>query len=163
MRALRSLLVFTAGAFAGLIAAAAFLKRALPSQGDEDSNELSLVAVLNGIELKSRATAFKGGSMFALIGGIEADLRDANLAPGAQLSVNALIGGIEIEIPPSWRVESNVKAISGGVDVPDNGDPDAPVLVLEGLAVMGGIQVSAKDDRASSSVPSDDISGDSPN
>lgn len=160
MRALRSLLVFTAGAFAGLIAAAAFLKRALPSQGDEDSNELSLVAVLDGIELKSRATAFKGGSMFALIGGIEVDLRDATIAPGAQLSVNALVGGIEIEIPPGWRVESSVKAISGGVDVPDDGDPDAPVLVLDGLAVMGGIQVSVGEpDATSPERPADSTGG----
>jgi hypothetical protein len=150
MRALRTLMVLTAGTFAGLTAAALFLKRALPSQGDEDSNELSLVAVLDGVELKSRATAFRGGSMFALIGGIEADLTDAKLAPGAQLSVHALVGGIEVEIPPGWRVESNVKAISGGVDVPDDGDPDAPVLVLDGLAVMGGIQVSVGEPDASS-------------
>lgn len=38
--------------------------------GDEESDELGLVAVFNGIELKSRATAFRGGSMLAWLGGI---------------------------------------------------------------------------------------------
>src|SRR5512132_1947249 len=65
MRLLRTLLIFKLGAWAGMASAAAFVKRAVPSRGDEDSDELSLVAVFDGIELKSRAKAFKGGSMLA--------------------------------------------------------------------------------------------------
>ena len=87
--------------------------------------------------------------MLAWFGGIEVDLRDAELAPGARLSAHTLFGGIEINAPPSWRVESNVKALAGGVDVrvPSQGNPDAPVLTLEGMAVFGGIDVSAEEGR----------------
>ena len=42
-----------------MFAAAAFIKRALPSRGDEESDELTLVAVFDGIDLKSRAKASK--------------------------------------------------------------------------------------------------------
>jgi hypothetical protein len=146
MRAVRTLLTFKLGVWVGLASAAAFVRRAVPSRGDEESDELALVAVWNGIELKSRAKAFKGGSMLAWWGGIEADLRDAQLAPGARLSTSTLFGGIQIEVPPSWRVESNVKAIAGGVDArtPAQDDPDAPVLTLDGMALFGGIAVSAE-------------------
>jgi hypothetical protein len=146
MRLLRALLIFKLGAWAGMASAAAFVKRAAPSRGDEDSDELSLVAVFDGIELKSRAKAFKGGSMLAWFGGIEVDLSDAELAPDARLSVHTLFGGIAIKTPPNWRVESNAQALVGGVDArtPAQEDPDAPVLSLVGLAVFGGIAVDAE-------------------
>jgi hypothetical protein len=150
MRALRALLLFKLGAWAGMSMAAAFIKRAVPSRGNEESDEFALVAVRDGIELKSRAKAFRGGSMLAWFGGIEVDLRDAELAPGARLSAHTLFGGIAIKTPPSWRVESNVKALAGGVDArtPAKDDPDAPVLTLDGMAVFGGIAVRAEEDRA---------------
>jgi hypothetical protein len=133
-----------------MAAAAAFAKRAVPSRGNEDSDELSLVAVFDGVELKSRAKAFKGGSMLAWFGGIAVDLRDAQLAPGARLSVRTLFGGIAIKTPPGWRVESNVNAIAGGVDArtPAQDDPDAPVLTAEGVALFGGVAIGAKAEAA---------------
>lgn len=146
VRQLRSLLVFKLGVWVGMAAAAAFVKRAVPSRGDEESDELSLVAVLDGIELRSRATAFRGGSMLAWFGGIAVDLREAELAPDARLSVQTLFGGIAIRTPPTWRVESKVRALAGGVDArtPARDDQDAPVLTLEGFALFGGVAVGAK-------------------
>jgi hypothetical protein len=146
MRLLRALVIFKLGAVAGMAAAAAFVKRAVPSRGEEDSNEVSLVAVFDGIELESRAKAFTGGSLLAWYGGIEVDLRGAELAPGAQLSVHTLFGGIEITTPPGWRVMSTVRAVAGGVEAPTpaQDDPDAPVLALTGLALFGGIAVGPK-------------------
>lgn len=138
-------MLFKLGAVAGMAAAAAFVKRAVPSRGDEDSNELSLLAVFDGIELESRATAFKGGSLLAWYGGVEVDLRGAVLAPGARLAVYTLFGGIEITTPPGWRVESTVRAFAGGVELPTPGqdDPEAPMLALTGSALFGGVVVRA--------------------
>jgi hypothetical protein len=145
MRLLRGLLIFKVGAWAGIATAAAFVKRAVPSRGDEESDEVALVAVFDGVQLASRARAFRGGSMLAWFGGIEVDLRAAELAQEARLSTHALFGGIEITTPPGWRVESQVKTFAGGVDAqsPAQDDPDAPVLVLDGMALFGGIQVTA--------------------
>jgi hypothetical protein len=144
MRALRSLLIFKLGVLTGLVAAAAFVKRAVPSRGDEESDEVSLVAVFDGIELESRAGNFRGGSMLAWFGGISVDLREAELGPEARLSVHTLFGGIAVEVPPSWRLESRVKALAGGVDTDRSAtDLGAPVLTLEGMALLGGIAVGA--------------------
>src|SRR5438067_8561414 len=90
MRVIRSLLLFKLGFWAGMMAAAAFVKRAVPSRGDEESDELALVAVMDGIELTNRSKAFTGGSMVAWYGGIAVDLREAELAPDARLSVRTL-------------------------------------------------------------------------
>ena len=145
MRGFRSIAAFKFGVWVGLVTAAAFAKRALPSQGEETSDEVALVAVLNGIDLKSRATSFSGGSMLAWFGGIALDLREAELAPGARLTVHTLFGGIAIKTPPSWRVKSGLTAFAGGVDVrtPAQDDPNAPVLTLEGLALFGGVSAGA--------------------
>ena len=149
MSLLRRLLLVELGAIAGMAAAAAFVKLAVPSRGDEESDELALVAVFDGIELESRARAFRGGSLLAWFGGIEVDLRSAELAPGARLSVHAFFGGIELTTPPHWRIESQVKAVAGGIDAqaPAPQDQDAPVLHLDGVALFGGVEVRAAEQR----------------
>jgi len=145
MRLFRALLLFKLGFLAGMYASAAILKRSFPSRGDEDSDELALVAILNGVELKSRAQAFTGGSMFSWLGGIAVDLRDARLAGDAHLDVHSAFGGIAIRVPPTWRIESNVRAIGGGVAIsPTQPADDAPTLRLDGFAAFGGIAVGAK-------------------
>ena len=145
VRPIRAVALTTVGAFAGFMAAAAFVKRAVPSRGDEQSDELALVAVFDGIELKSRAAAFRGGSVLAWYGGVALDLREATLAPGAHLSIHTLSGGVAIRVPPSWRLESSLQAFAGGVDVrPGAEDPDAPTLTIDGRALFGGIAIGAR-------------------
>ena len=98
---------------------------------------------LDGVELESRAKAFRGGSMLAWFGGIDVDLTGAELADGARLSVHALFGGIDVTTPPGWRIESGVTTFMGGADARGAAvdDSDAPVLALDGMAVFGGIDV----------------------
>ena len=146
MRLIRTLGLLALGFYGGLLVAAALVKRAFPSRGDADSDEVGLVAIMSGVELESRSQAFRGGSMLAWMGGIEADLRGTQLAPDAHLNVHALMGGIEITVPEGWRVESTVRARSGGVqvDVPEPTDSAAPTLTLDGLAAFGGIEVRAR-------------------
>jgi hypothetical protein len=146
MRFVRTIVVLSAGFVGGFMAAAALVKRALPSRGDAESDEVALVAVFDGVVLRSEAKAFRGGSMLAWYGGVEVDLREAELAPDARLVVTALFGGVALRVPSGWRVESNVRTIAGGVDVSgsDPDDPGAPVLVIDGLAAFGGIAVSRK-------------------
>jgi hypothetical protein len=146
VRLLRGLLLFKLGFWAGMLASAALLKRMLPSQGDEQSDELALVAVTNGVELKSRSRAFRGGSLFSWLGGIAVDLRDVELAGDAHLDVHSAFGGIAIRVPTGWHVESNMRSLGGGVtiDVPAPDAPDAPTLRLDGFTAFGGVAVGAK-------------------
>lgn len=139
------------GAVAGFMTAAAFVKRAVPSRGGEESDDVALVAIYDGVELRSRTSAFRGGSLLAWYGGMEIDLSEATLAPEVHLTVHVLFGGVAIRLPPGCRVESAIKALGGGVAVegsaPEN--ETGPRVTLDGLAVLGGIAVGARkaDDR----------------
>ncbi len=146
MRLLRGVLLFKLGFWAGMLASAALLKRVLPSYGDEESDEVALVAILNGVELKSRSRAFRGGSMFSWLGGIAVDLRDVELAEDAHLDLHSAFGGIAIRVPTGWRIESNVTALGGGVaiGVAEPETADAPTLRLDGFTAFGGVAIGAK-------------------
>jgi hypothetical protein len=146
MRWLKRLALIELGFWIGIFAAARFVRYALPSRGDEESDEVALGAVFDGVDLKSRATAFRGGSMLAWFGGVAVDLREAKLAPDAKLTLGALFGGVDVKVPEGWRVVSTGRAIAGGVadQIPEPDDPDAPTLVVESTAVFGGVSVRAR-------------------
>lgn len=146
MRFLRGVGLVLVGAFVTSAGAAVVARRVIPSRGDAESGEVALAAIFDGVELKSTAQAFRGGSMLAWYGGIEADLREAQLVPDAHLSARAIFGGIALRVPPGWKVESRAKAILGGVavQVPPTDTEAAPTLTLDGFALFGGIAVGAR-------------------
>jgi Cell wall-active antibiotics response 4TMS YvqF len=143
MRLLRTLIVFELGAWVGTATAAALVKRALPSRGNADSDEVTLVSIFDGVQLASRAQAFRGGSMLAWFGGVSVDLSEAKLAPDAKLTIGALFGGVDVKVPTGWRVVSTARAIAGGVSdrIPEPEDPNAPTLVVESTAAFGGVSI----------------------
>jgi Cell wall-active antibiotics response 4TMS YvqF len=147
VRLLRAVGLVILGFWAGLMAAAAMMKRVLRSRGDAESDEVALVAIFDGLDLESRARAFRGGSMFAWFGGISVDLCAATLSSdGAYLDLHALNGGIAIKVPEGWRVRSSMRAVVGGVDVGavEPEAADAPTLTLDGFAAFGGVAVMAQ-------------------
>lgn len=145
MRLFRAPLLLVVGAFAGFTAAAALVKRMLPSRGNEESDELALVAIFDGVALRSRASAFRGGSILSWFGGVAVDLREAQLAPVAHLLLHSLFGGIAIRVPPGWRIKSNLTALGGGVaiGVPET-EEEAPTLTLDGFALFGGVAIGTR-------------------
>ncbi len=146
MRLLRGLLLFKLGFLAGTLTSALLMKRLFPSHGDAESDEVNLVAILDGVELESRAQAFRGGSLLSWLGGIAVDLREAQLASDAHLDVRSFMGGIAIRVPPGWRIESGVKTWGGGVaiGVTEPESDDAPTLRLDGFTALGGVAVGVK-------------------
>jgi hypothetical protein len=147
VRLLRAIGLALLGFWAGFMAAAAIMKRVLRSRGNADSDEVALVAIFDGIDLKSSASAFRGGSMLAWFGGISVDLRAAQVSSdGAHLDLHALNGGIAITVPEGWRVRSTMRAVAGGVDAraPEPEAAEPPTLTLDGFAVFGGVAVTAK-------------------
>jgi len=106
------------------------------------SATVSLIAVMGGFERRVASHEFRGGEMTAFMGGGKLDLRDATPAGGqAVLNLFSMMGGFEIVIPETWRVISEVTPFMGGIEdkarTPTN--PNAPVLVLRGFVMMGGV------------------------
>lgn len=132
-----------------LLAVAAIARRYVPEWGDEESNEFQSVAILDGKELRSRASALRGGTAIAVYGGAELDLRQAELASaGATLRIVTVFGGVSLLVPDGWNVRMKTTAIMGGAEkrtTPlDELPPAAPELTIDATAVFGGVAVRAK-------------------
>lgn len=145
------------------VAGALYARGRMESRGAPDDDSVDLVAIFEGFELVSRATAFRGGTMVTWFGGGTLDLRDATLHPdGARLTVYALFGGAQVALPPDWAVDCRLIAVVGGVgdDRDGNGagvgdltgagagshheDSDRPTLTIDGVAAFGGVGITAR-------------------
>lgn len=89
--------------------------------------------------------------VFAIAGGVQLDLRQARFSPGVtEIDVFTFMGGVEVIVPPDVRVESMGIAVLGGFDSNDtdgNAVPGAPVVRINGLALMGGVEAKARQPR----------------
>lgn len=152
MRAIRALLR-TAGTFwLGVVVAIVLLRLVVERTGlnrvEPEADELRLMLVADGIELKARSTAFRGGGLVCIMGGAQIDLREATFAPGrSTLHVACAMGGANIVVPEGVRVTMTTTAVMGGSNkhVPDPEREDAPELHVEVLAIMGGANVTTAD------------------
>jgi predicted membrane protein len=122
------------------------LKTRMRSWGDEESDSVELVCIMDGLEFESHAKEFSGGSVFTMMGGSEIDLRRVNLAEhGAYLQVRTIMGGTEIVVPEGWRVLLDGTAVAG-VNEKDLNDPDlppdAPTLELDARTYLGALEIS---------------------
>jgi len=114
-----------------------------PRSPGDASAVLNVMAILGGFNLGNNSPAFRGGSVTAIMGGCELDLRQASIEGEAVIDLFALWGGIEIRVPGDWVVVSNVTPILGGfADTTRPGQP-APNkrLVLRGFLLMAGVEV----------------------
>ncbi|HEX2059862.1 MAG TPA: DUF5668 domain-containing protein [Thermoanaerobaculia bacterium] len=110
----------------------------------EPGSHLSAFAFMAGVKRQSNAMAFHSADANAIMGGVEIDLRNANMKPGEEAVIDTFAwwGGIEITVPEHWRVESTVLPLMGAYE--DNTkatNAAGPVLVVRGLAVMGAVEV----------------------
>jgi hypothetical protein len=104
-----------------------------------------MVAIFSGTTRKGVWHPEPVIDVLTVFGGAELDFREAVL-PGQEVVVRAttVLGGVEITVPPEMQVIDNGVAILGGREI--HGDaaavaPDSPVLRIEGVCVLGGLEV----------------------
>jgi hypothetical protein len=107
-----------------------------------------IVAVFSGATRKGAWHPEPVMDVLTVFGGVELDFREAVL-PGNEITVRAttVMGGVEITVPPEMRVIDNGVAILGGREITGSEGPigaDAPVLRIEGICVLGGMEVRRK-------------------
>ena len=114
---------------------------------EETADEIDLVAIFDGVEARSRAASFRGGSVLTWYGGGDLDLREATLDPsGGRLRLRSIFGGMRVLVPPTWRVEVHSKGIFGGIGKDTDAsaaDPSSPTLVIDALSAFGGALVTS--------------------
>jgi hypothetical protein len=114
--------------------------------GASDEDVVRATAVFGGPKLANSSQHFRGGSLTAVFGGFELDLRGARPAPeGASVNVTTVFGGADILVPRGWRISVRSTPIFGGVDdktehaapLPD----DAPALRIDAVTIFGGVAI----------------------
>jgi predicted membrane protein len=101
---------------------------------------------LGGAQIRVDSRQFRGGELSSVMGGIELDLRQADIAGDeAVLDFHVVMGGVEVRVPETWRVVNEVAPTMGAVEDravrPSPAEGAGKRLVLRGKVVMGEVSV----------------------
>jgi len=108
------------------------------------------VAIMSGQDRKGRWQVGPTHTAFALMGGIDLDLREAVFtSPEVVINANAVMGGIDVVVNAHTHVVVEGIGILGGFDqardrVEPALDAASPVVRVRGVALMGGVTVVRK-------------------
>lgn len=107
------------------------------------------IAIMGGYEKKGEWTPPRKLQSLAIMGGAGLDFREAKMPPGVtEVNILAIMGGVEVVVPPGLAVETHGFGFMGGFEGIDqvgvDTDPDAPRLVIRGMAIMGGVEVAVR-------------------
>ena len=117
------------------------LKPSRRKHQEKTSRSNEKVAVFYGEEARVNGD-YDGGAATAVFGGVELDLRQADIKDGAVIEVFAFCGGITITLPDDVIVNNEVRGILGGSEdktVPKKGAKKT--LHLRGECVLGGLEI----------------------
>jgi hypothetical protein len=117
--------------------------------GEAIKDTRTLLAIMGGIERRGHWTPARRTLVVAFMGGAGLDFREVDLPPGeTEVVLFCFMGGAEIIVPPGLAVDANGIAIMGGFEAMSPArrtDPDAPVLKLTGVAIMGGVEITVRE------------------
>jgi hypothetical protein len=87
------------------------------------------------------------------LGNVTIDLTRARVGRGTStIDVRSILGNIEILVPPHLRVECRGTGILGNFEHATKGQravpPDAPLIVVDGTAFFGNVEVKVVDPNA---------------
>jgi hypothetical protein len=108
-----------------------------------------LLCVMGGASRRGVWTVPRHLKVTTIFGGAELDFREARLPAGpVDMVITSVMGGVHVVVPPGLAVEAYGSAVMGGFEEvhrsAPNLDPDAPLLRIHGLAVMGGVQIEMR-------------------
>lgn len=118
--------------------------RGIGSRSDDTGDSIQSFNAFSGSELTSNSRQFRGGSVSAVFGGAEVDLRNTSLAAEAQMDVFVAFGGVEIRVPDGWHVSVKGLPLFGGIEnatAKEQLPADAPMLPVNATALFGGIEI----------------------
>ena len=106
------------------------------------------IAIMSGSDRKGRWRLEGEHTAFALMGGIQLDLRNAEIV-GDEVTINAIaiMGGVEIIVPEGIDVALSGVAIMGGKSSRLKGHtvlPGSPLVRVKVFAFWGGVEVKSR-------------------
>jgi class 3 adenylate cyclase len=109
------------------------------------------IGVMSGAGAQGRWRISGRTTAIAVMGGCDLDLRHAEIdGPEIIITAIAIMGGINIVVPEGFDVELNVIPFMGGRNLKLRNVPlvpGSPRIVINGLAMMGGVDVKSRPSR----------------
>jgi hypothetical protein len=112
-----------------------------------------IVAIMGGEQRKGRWRPARRTNAIAVMGGVDIDLREAELADGAEILAIPFMGAVSVTVPEGVSVELSGFALMGGNSGPDDRVPplpNSPIVRVRAFSLMGGVVVERKKSRARS-------------
>ena len=107
----------------------------------DNNGDNEKVAIFYGEESRVKGD-YTGGSVTAIFGGVELDLRQAKIKDGAVIDVFTFCGGVSISLPDDVIVKNEVRGILGGSEDKTVSKSSAKkTIYLRGECVLGGLEV----------------------
>lgn len=105
------------------------------------------VAILGGNNQKLRSVPLDGEQFVAVLGGMNINLREANMPEALKLSVFAVLGGVNVYVPRGTDVVFSGFSLFGGRRFQPQHDHTEirSVLYLAAVSVFGGVNVIEAD------------------
>lgn len=113
------------------------------------TTEGSPVAIFSGFERRGDWVVPAELNATCVFGGGEIDFTEARLTSmETTITVVCLFGGLEITVPDGMGVRGEVVGVFGGSEMPKSAGPaGAPMLVVKGAAIFGGVDVKRESER----------------
>lgn len=102
-----------------------------------------VVAIFSGATRQGRLRVGARLNAVAICGGVELDLSEAIFEQRhVVINATAICGGVEIKVPENVSLRGSGTGIMGGFEVreSESAQPDAPVVVVQGVAIWGGVE-----------------------
>ena len=118
-----------------------------PARFGAEATSHGAVAILGGFTRRGEWVVPKEFTAFMFMGGGEIDMRDARFAEReVALHIVAIMGGCEVIVPEDAQVRVTGVGVMGAFDHSGSagGSPDGPVITINGVALMGGVDVKRK-------------------
>ncbi len=113
-----------------------------------DAGEVDhVISILGGSERTGEWQAAERIRVVDVLGGVRLDFSSARFtAPTVRLQLFCLLGGVDVFVPAGVGVTVRTVNVLGGSHnrAADARDRDAPRIVIEGLVLLGGVNVKVK-------------------
>jgi hypothetical protein len=117
------------------------------TEGSGPDDAESIISIFAGNSRKGSWHVPRVIRLINVFGGTQLDFSDASFTTTTTyVTTFCLFGGVEIRVREGMRTLSKAVAIFGGVDnrAPSTSDPNAPLIVVEGIVLFGGIDIRVK-------------------
>lgn len=108
-----------------------------------------VLSVLGSTQRKGTWRVPRTLPVVSVLSGMDLDFREAELGPGVtEVKVTNVLSGIAIIVPPDLAVECEGAAIVSNFEGLEqrgaSSDPDAPLLRITGVSVLGSVEIATR-------------------